>query len=283
MRKKILIPTDFSKNAWGAIGYAIDLFKNESCDFYILNVYSVDAYEIEQLLLTFPDKSLFEIAEENSELGLKKISQRISFRDESLDHQYFYISQQNDLIPAMKDLVEKKDISLIVMGTKGGTDALNVAFGSNTVKVMEQIRNCPVLAIPPNVIFTDPNEIVFPTSFRTHFKRRELNHLIEIAKLTNSPIRVLHIKKEAELDEEQLNYKELLTECLDEVEFTFHSLEDNNIKKALQIFAESRGSEMIAFINKKHTIFDHIFSTPMVKKVGLTTKVPLLAMHDLRN
>ena len=49
MKKKILIPTDFSKNAWGAISYAIDLFKNEACEFYILNAYDIDALTIEEL------------------------------------------------------------------------------------------------------------------------------------------------------------------------------------------------------------------------------------------
>ncbi|TFG75474.1 MAG: universal stress protein, partial [Flavobacteriales bacterium] len=27
--KKILLPTDFSENAWNAIAYALELFKNE--------------------------------------------------------------------------------------------------------------------------------------------------------------------------------------------------------------------------------------------------------------
>ena len=30
MKKKILLPTDFSKNAYNAINYAIELYKEES-------------------------------------------------------------------------------------------------------------------------------------------------------------------------------------------------------------------------------------------------------------
>ncbi|MEJ2113114.1 MAG: universal stress protein [Flavobacteriaceae bacterium] len=40
MRRKILLPTDFSKNAWHAINYALELYKDENCDFYILNAFS---------------------------------------------------------------------------------------------------------------------------------------------------------------------------------------------------------------------------------------------------
>jgi nucleotide-binding universal stress UspA family protein len=283
MRKKIVLPTDFSRNAWNAISYAIDLFKNESCDFYILNAYTTTVQEKEQLMFSNPDKSLSEIAEEQAEKGLNKISQRISFRDEALDHNYIYLSQENDLVSAIRDIVEKKDIELVVMGTKGRTDALDIAFGNNAITVMEKVRNCPVFAIPPNVIFTEPNEIIFPTSFRTHFKQRELAHLVEIAKITNAPIRILHVQNESTLDEIQLNYKALLEECFEGLEYSFHTIENNDLQVALQLFVQSRGSEMIAFVNKKHTFFTNMFSKPMVQTIGVNSKVPLLAMHDYRN
>jgi len=35
--KKILLPTDFSKNAINAIDYALQLFKDETCVCFILN------------------------------------------------------------------------------------------------------------------------------------------------------------------------------------------------------------------------------------------------------
>ena len=34
----ILIPTDFSDNAWNAVEYAVEFFKNSSCNFYLLHV-----------------------------------------------------------------------------------------------------------------------------------------------------------------------------------------------------------------------------------------------------
>lgn len=283
MRKKILVSTDFSRNAWGAISYAIDLFKNEPCDFFILNVFETNPYELEQLMLENPDKLISELAGEQAENELKKISHRISFRDEALEHSYVYLSQDNDLISAIEDIVEKKDIDLVVIGTKGSSDFTNIAYGSNAVMIMEKIRSCPVLAIPPNVIFTEPNEIVFPTSFKTHFKKRELAHLVEIARITNAPIRILHVQKEEKLDEVQENYKALLEECFEGLEYSFHTLEEAEIPVALQFFVESRGSEMIAFVNKKHTFFSTMFSKPLVKTVGANSKVPLLAMHDLWN
>lgn len=283
MKKKILIPTDFSKNAWGAICYALELFKNEQCDIYILNCYDVDEYTTDELTSLPTDKNRRQLVLEKSENELNKISQRISFRDESIEHTYYYISDDKGLIPAMKEIIERKDIDLVVMGTKGKSNSLSTYFGSNAVMAMEKIRNCPVLGIPPDIIFSEPNEIVFPTSFRTHFKRRELAYLTEIARITNAPIRILHVQQELALDDVQENYKALLEECFEGLEYSFHTLENTSVDVALRLFVQSRGSEMIAFINKKHTLFNTIFSQAMIKKIGTNTEIPILAMHDLRN
>jgi nucleotide-binding universal stress UspA family protein len=281
--RKVLIPTDFSRNAWDAIAYAVDLFKNEPCEFYILNVYSLADFATDNLMVPQLDTSLVDTFRENSEKGLEKILQRLSFRDESDMHSYVTLSQQNDLIVALKEIVELKDIGLIVMGTKGNTDALNISFGSNTVTVMEKIRNCPVLAIPKGTVYSSISEIVFPTSFKTHFKKRELDYLIDIAKITNAPIRVLHINQESNLNEEQLNFKALLEEYFDVLEYSFHFIEGKDINEGVELFIQSRESGMVAFINKKHTFFSRLFSKPLVKELGLKARIPILALHDFRN
>ena len=48
--KKILLPTDFSENALNAIHYALHLFKDESCAFFILNTYTPMIYNYEYQL-----------------------------------------------------------------------------------------------------------------------------------------------------------------------------------------------------------------------------------------
>jgi nucleotide-binding universal stress UspA family protein len=283
MRRKILLPTDFSRNAWGAIAYAVDLFRNEGCDFYILNVYNFTGYAMDNIIVSQPNNEYAEAIREKSMKGLEKILQRLSFRDEGSNHAYYTISKNDNLLDAIREIVALKDIDLVIMGTKGDTDAINVTFGSNTVMIMEKVRSCPVLAIPPDTVYEDPSEIVFPTSYKTHFKKRELSYLIHIARITNAPVRILHVENEKELDETQKNFKKLLGECFEDIEHSFHNLEKNDISEAIELFVQSRESGMVAFINKKHTFFGSIFSRPLVKDLGTHSKVPVLALHDFRN
>jgi len=281
MKKKILVPTDFSKNAYNAINYAIELYKEESCEFFILHSYYLPGYEKSNLLSLEPtDKKLNEVklrAEENME-QLKSL-----VHSNGNNHSFYFLNEFGPCNEAIKKIVENEDIKLIIMGTHGETDNENIILGRNAVNVMEKVRNCPVLTIPNNIVFKKPNEIVFPTSYKTHYKESELTTLIEISKLTKAPIRILHIQSDKELNKKQEGKKELLNQILKDTNYTHHILFNLDLQKGVQCFTQSRESEMIAFINKKHHFFESIFSDPMVKELGNNAHVPVLALHDLRN
>ncbi len=283
MKKKILLPTDFSKNSWNTILYASELYKNEECDFYLLNAFT---YEVINLGINTPGDSkdrIYKIAKSKSETQLEKVLEMINLRNLEYQHTYSIHAVNGNPLDAIKDFIETKDIELIIIGNKGETDALEIIYGKNAISMMEKIRNCPVLVIPNHLQYKDPKEIVFPTSYKTHFKRRELKFIFQISKLTNSPVRVLHVSKSNSLDAEQKEKKALLEECLDGLVYTFHWLDFDNVQTGLHLFVQSRGSEMIVFINKKHAFFDTLFSKPLVKELGQHAKVPVLVLHDLRN
>tara|TARA_R110002124_G_scaffold109992_1_gene263475 strand:- start:5236 stop:6090 length:855 start_codon:yes stop_codon:yes gene_type:complete len=284
MRHKILLPTDFSKNSMRAINYARELYKNEHCDFYLLNVFSATSNILERLLNMEPGSELYETAKLNSENGLAKVYDMIAMSDsENSKHHFDVISQFNNVIEAIKNIVDQKDIEMIVMGTKGETHTRATAFGSTAIYVMEKVRNCPVLVVPKNAEIEMPKEIVFPTSYKTHYKRRELIYLTDIAKKCEATIIILHVKEADELDKNQKENKKLLEEILQGTNYEFHSLSHNSVITAVNIFVESRDSDMVAFINKKHTFFGSILTNAMVKEISFHLKVPILAMHDLRN
>ena len=284
MRHKILLPTDFSKNSMRAINYARELYKNEHCDFYLLNVFSATSNILERLLNMEPGSELYETAKLNSENGLAKVYDMIAMSDsENSKHHFDVISQFNNVIEAIKNIVDQKDIEMIVMGTKGETHTRATAFGSTAIYVMEKVRNCPVLVVPKNAEIEMPKEIVFPSSYKTHYKRRELIYLTDIAKKCEATIIILYVKEADELDKNQKENKKLLEEILQGTNYEFHSLSHNSVITAVNIFVESRDSDMVAFINKKHTFFGSILTNAMVKEISFHLKVPILAMHDLRN
>ncbi|WP_158978436.1 universal stress protein [Cellulophaga sp. L1A9] len=281
--KRILIPTDFSNNANNAINYAIELYKRESCEFFILHSYYLTGYSKNNLLSPEPtDKKLNEV-KELAEKNMEKLKKQERFNNTNNNHTFHFLNEFGSFNDVLKKVVEKEDIELILIGSEGGKDDKKLIQGSNAVNTMEKVRNCPVFEIPGNVMFKNPNEIVFPTSFKTHYKEKELATLIEISQLTSAPIRILYIQKDKEFSKEQAENKELLNQILGTTSFTHHVLYSSDIQEGVRSFFQSRESEMIAFINKKHNFFGSIFSNPMVKELGNNPNIPVLALHDLRN
>ena len=279
MNKRILIPTDFSKNALNAIRYTLDLYAKLNCDFYFLHVFNFENYTYDTLIIPEEGSAVFESAKADCEKNFVKLLDSIELHGDNPKHNFYTRSSYSFLSEAIKKLIAEKDIQLVTMGTQGATGSKEVLLGSNTVNAMEKIRECPVLAIPEQVSFSPPKEIVFPTDYKDPFKRSELNYLLEIAKMHNASVAVLHLDKDKGLNEEQENNQKLLHAILGEVAHDFHILSEKHLGRGIRTFVESRNSDIIAFINRKHLFFSSVFSKPLVKEIGYDATIPILALH----
>ncbi len=280
MDKRILIPTDFSKNALNAARYSLDLFKKQDCEFYFLNVFHPRNHSTSNLFIPEVGSEEYETVRSKSEKGLKKFVEMLKLHGSNPRHDFYTISEFNFLSESIKNTIAKKDINLVVMGTQGATGSKGVIFGSNTVLAMEKVRGCPVLAVPEEFHFSPLKEVVFPTDYKAVYKRKELSCLLEITKIHGAAIRVLHISKKGEgFNYKQEENKKLLDEILGNIDHTFHILSDNDVSEGITSFVESRQSDMIAFINRKHFFFGSVFSKPLVKEIGYDATTPILALH----
>ncbi|WP_299108687.1 universal stress protein [uncultured Tenacibaculum sp.] len=284
MKKKILLLTDFSKTSLNAIMYALELYKTDRCDFFVLNVFKTTYNIIEDIIPPKSGEKGYDIPYQKSTDGLERIAKIIQFKeDENPYHSFQYITLNKPLLKGVLEIVEEKDIELVIMGTKGVTDSQTSVFGSCAVEIMEKVRNCPVLVVPNEAKQELPKEIVFPTDYKTQYKRKELTYLIDIVRKCNASLKILHATEEEKLEPNQEEHKKMLREYFDSIHHTFHTLSSATIATALKCFVESRDSDMIAFINRKHAFFGSVFSQPLVKKIGYKLKVPVLVLHDLKN
>ena len=76
--RKIIIPTDFSENAFNALKFATELFKYERSDFFLLHAYADEVYNTEGLLTQEFLDEFKETTRKNSETELEKIKRLIS-------------------------------------------------------------------------------------------------------------------------------------------------------------------------------------------------------------
>ena len=153
--KNILIPTDFSDNAWNATRYAIELFQNEECVFHLLNTYTPEIAS-SRFIAASLNGEIGNGADFCSKNGLEKVLEQIRNTYNFPKHQFKTISSFCILVDEINEVVQNNKIDLIITGTKGVSGVEGVFMGSNTVRIIKSIKDCPVLAVPQNFEFATP-------------------------------------------------------------------------------------------------------------------------------
>lgn len=280
IRKHILLPTDFSSNARNAIDYALHLFKNEACTFYILNAFQVSPSGLSSTINKAKDTRLYRAIKEESERNIKSLLEELKANNTSPLHKFKGLSISDSLLNAIGKTSIDESISYIFMGTKGSSAIKEVFMGSSTVSVIKKIDFCTMVAVPENYKFDVPNEIAFATNFEHVYTKLELIPLIALAKLWNSTITVVHIDKGKEMSKQQKNSKEILKARLDGIPYRFEEVEGTSkISNALAEYSKNnRNIGMVAMINYWHSFFEKLTKEEVVKNVTFHTEVPFLIL-----
>ncbi|WP_160114553.1 universal stress protein [Aquimarina sp. AU474] len=280
--KRILVPTDFSNNAYSALCYATRLFQNQVCQFYILNTFEVHTPVLTGRIDTKKGDLLYQKLSVESQEGLDKVFHSIVRDTDDLAHTFETISVSKGLTQTILKTIDSKNIDLVVMGTKGATGASALFMGSNAVKVIQKVKNCPVLLIPNEFDFKTPTEIAFPTDFNRFYIPEDLKPLMYIASLFDANIRVFHIHEEEKLDEIQEYNYHTLKKYLEDFTYSIHWISKLNQKAFLiNDFIDQLDIDLLAMINYRHSLIETIAHEPVIKKLGFRSSVPFLIIPDV--
>src|SRR5438128_1563058 len=137
--KTILVPTDFSKCADHAVKFAIKLGKEHNINLiffhtsfkYMLSTIPGQLYEI---VIQNDQKEKLQILKENVSKNYKSIKMIPNLKKVK-----FVVKQSEDIIEALKSVIEKNKVDLVIMGTKGASGIDRLMFGSNTIKIIDSL------------------------------------------------------------------------------------------------------------------------------------------------
>ncbi|MGB7843919.1 MAG: universal stress protein [Salinimicrobium sp.] len=274
--KNILLPTDFSENAYNAVKYAVQLFRAKECRFFLLNTYTPILYDNEYLIYSATQPTLTEIYRNNSNKGLERVMRRVKRNFPNEKHVFEKISSFNLLSDEIKELVKEREIDLIVMGTKGATGAEEILFGSHTVHAIKKAK-CPLLAVPAHYEYIAPKNILFPTDYESKVTKL-LPVLKEIVQDNDSVIHFMHVYLGVELTEEQAKTKNTIKRNFKDLHHQFYSVSDKSVPQAIYDFQEQNKIDLLALINNKHSFFENLLFRPIVNEIGFHVKVPFLVI-----
>ena len=280
--KRIILPTDFSDNAYNAICYAINLFKEEECTFYLLHTYTPAIYQAEYVLHSPGQIGLGDIYQENSLNQLKDLKKQLIAEFNNKKHTFMVHSAFNTLVDEIVETSENENADMVIMGTQGATGAKEILIGTNTVHVIKKAC-CPVIAIPPNFKYETPKEILFPTDLGIDYQEEQLRALAFLAKQHVSRIDVLHISTGYDLSEEQLKNKAKLEGIFGRIAHLFHEMPNQEVITAINNFQQKNKVKLLVMIQNRHTFFERLFLEPVIKKLGFHVTIPFMVIPPHKN
>ncbi len=278
--KKILIPTDFSKNADQAIDYALNLYKCNQSNFYLVHAFADETYEIGMSKSKHDLDTLKDELHSKALLNLEKTLSRITDPVPNPRHNYTIKAVFESLVDAINHLVETENIDLVIMGTKGASMDKNVLFGSNTVQIFKYVK-CPVLAVPENYTYKEPKHILFPTDYQLPFKRRELKLLDNIADSFKSEVHCIYFTKFDTLSHRQEDNKRFVAGTLSSAYLFFEQQQAKNVLEGISAYRKDHPVDVLVMVNSRHSFLEDMLYRSTVDKMGLMTDIPFLVMQNI--
>lgn len=278
--RKILIPTDFSETASNAIKYGLELFKYDKCQVIIMNAFADEVYENTKEM----DREFFEEFKEKYRTGVERQLQKevVSMLEISPNprHQYNFEARFGSLVDETNDIIERDNIDIVIMGTKGSTNNEDVTFGSHALQVIKYVK-CPVLTVPVAYHDAPPRNILFPTAFMLPYQRRELKLLSTLAMNFVSKIHMLFITELNVLSHRQKDNRAFLEYCFKDNKTEYIHAPGKDLTSGINKVLEEQDFDMLVMVNHRHSYLENILYRSTIEKVGLNLNIPFLVLQNI--
>ena len=276
--KNILILTDFSEKSWNSLVYALRLFQQESCTFYILNATDIEQNTLDDVQGE-NEPTTENSKQKNIKEGFDRFIDKITHLSLNGTHTIIPLISDKNILNATRDQIKEKNIDLIVVGSEGVNLKERKKQSSISEEIITKVK-CSALIVPKESSFHGLNEIVFPTDYTNIHEGELLQNISKLLNHHNSVTRFLYLnKKEIKLDKDQDWNKETLHAYFKELPHSFHSEINKNPEQSIENLIDNMQSDMIVMPAKNLNFFEQILFRPQLDNIKYFSKIPILALH----
>jgi len=188
--RNLLVATDFSPASDAALDYALSIARRYESTVHVLHVVRPEAYQL------VPTESLAGAREMIRRWAEEEMaSLLISGRLRGIAHQV--VIAEGEFGAAVVSALEKNDIDLVVLGTRGRSGASKLLLGSAAEQIF-RLSDRPVLTVGPRVrpvvgaSAVDLRHVLHPTNF-TPWAARALPYAVSLAEEYHARLTLLHV------------------------------------------------------------------------------------------
>ncbi len=277
----IIVPTDFSKNAYKALLYATRIFPDERCHILLIHSFENQFSTSTSRIDIGKNEKLYDSIQSGITKQLEEVEQQVKEDCRGLDLIIESFSSAQPLFKMINQLIINNNTNFVVMGTKGASGFKEVFLGSQTVKVIKKIKPIPLFVIPNNTEIVPPTKIAYATDLKIDYAQYPLEIIKEVMRAQNAELHITHIynqKSPGHTVED--NYRKLKNKLAD-VEFNTHWISsENNMKDALKTFLEKKSINLLVMMYHKYGFLEKLLKKSFVEQLSFHTEIPLLILPD---
>ncbi len=191
--RHILVATDFSDGALGALEYALTVARRFNSKLYLAHVIPSQVFHF-----VSPESSMDAIqkAKVFASGELRRWIDATAMSD--VEHEELLIEGQ--VWPVLQELIERHDIDLLAMGTHGRTSQKKLLLGAVAEEIF-RLAECPILSVGPEVRpgtgkKAELQRLLYVTNFKPH-SERAASIAFALEHAHGAKLTVLHVAEES--------------------------------------------------------------------------------------
>ena len=184
----ILVPTDYSEESMPALEYALSISEKFSATIYILHSYQLPVYP--QEMPSEPSGIELQGVEDEAEAKMNDLIKGLQAKHEKAT--IISLVNYGEVETMIDELVEEKNIDLLILSSKGGNAAKALLFGSICADSIGKVK-CPIIIVPKGFKVSDTKNIAYAANWVEEDDIKGIKNLLPWAKAFDAKITVVHI------------------------------------------------------------------------------------------
>lgn len=283
--KKILIATDFSANAKHAAEYGYIIASQVKADVILCNAFIVPAEMPQGGTLVWPQFEYDEIVDStNSELKKIKEDLKGSHANDTFKPVINCLSEVGVVTDVIKEIADKNDVELTVMGTHGSSRLESLLMGNHSRRMIDATK-CPLLLVPSSAAVKPIKKVAFATDLNGPERYlKAIFALIPLLKKLNAELLLTHIYNG---DDPTFKFKQHIQELLVELSnkanypnIFYRIVNSNQAERGLDWLCDHGHVDVLAMVHHKHSFLDKILSGSHTQKMAEHISIPLLVVPE---
>ena len=265
--KRILVPTDFSKQAGYALDAALDLASTIGAQVHLLHV--VEGF-VQGSFATqggIPDNLSEEaFVRKLIEKGKKDLDELVSKRDLGNTNIRTDIQVGNPYHHIARDILDN-EADLVIMGSKGASGYEELLLGSNTERVVRHSK-CPVITVKEEVDFNQVTDVVFAADFLEN-EDHVATHLKNMQNFLDAKLHLVKVDTPGNFESSR-TIKKRIQDFVQRHKLENYTIEiynESTEEDGIIFFAEDIDADMIALATRGRTGIRHLLSGSIAEDV----------------